>query len=68
MLNSSVLLLTSTISPQDWPFVGRKGVDEREEDYFSAISFAVTICFDCNWVRISVNRVSLGLSSAILDN
>tara|TARA_R110002012_G_scaffold321984_1_gene553074 strand:- start:17910 stop:18632 length:723 start_codon:yes stop_codon:yes gene_type:complete len=39
VLNSSILLLTSTISPQDWHFVGRKGIDEREEDYFLALSF-----------------------------
>ncbi|MBB6327816.1 hypothetical protein FHS59_003459 [Algoriphagus iocasae] len=39
MGNSTVLLLTSTISPQDFNFVGRKGVHNREDDYFSAVSF-----------------------------
>lgn len=39
MENNICLLLTSTISPEDFPFVGRKGVTNRENDYFLAASF-----------------------------
>lgn len=39
--NKICLLLTSTINPKDFPFVGRKGKGNREKDCMEAINFYI---------------------------
>ncbi|MDN3204702.1 hypothetical protein [Algoriphagus sediminis] len=39
------LLLTSTINPRDYEFVGRKGIVNRENDYLKAVRFYKTFGF-----------------------
>jgi hypothetical protein len=37
--NKICILITSTINPGDFPFVGRKGKEFREDEYFEAVLF-----------------------------
>lgn len=50
MKKSFIILFTSTISPGDYNFVGRKDVDCRLKDYLKAFNFYFDLGFKIFWI------------------